>query len=280
MKFGICCKVGSLAQEGDSLDEKVARLADFARCCDLDFVEFPVGEARPEGDETQFDELQRAVQQHALPLQSFNVFLPARHRITGPDVQLHRVLDYCRVALGRCALLGGQIVVLGSSGARRVSEGWSHEEAHSQFIAFARALEPIAAQNSITIAVEPLNRREDNFLNSVLDGIGLVNEIACPHIQLLADQYHVDEDGENYEHVAHAQEFLRHAHTADLGRFPPGFAPEGEADFIGFFRALRQSGYAQRSDARVAIECNWSSLSEQAASAISLLRRRWAESEV
>jgi D-psicose/D-tagatose/L-ribulose 3-epimerase len=278
MRFGICCNAGSLAQEGDSLDEKVARLADFARRCDLDFVEFPVGEVRSEGDEAQCDELHRAVRQHALPLQSFNVFLPAHHRITGPDVQLHRVLDYCRVALGRCAALGGQIVVLGSSGARRVPEGWSHEEARSQFIAFARALEPIAAQNSITIAVEPLNRREDNFLNSVLDGIGLVDEIACSHIQLLADQYHMDEDGEDYEHVAQAGTLLCHAHTADSGRFPPDFAPEGEAQFKLFFAALRLSGYAQRPDARLAVECNWSNLNEQAAPAIALLRRRWDES--
>ncbi len=278
MRFGICCNAGSLAQEGDSLDEKVARLADFARRCDLDFVEFPVGEAQgdeAQGDEAQCDELHRAVRQHALPLQSFNVFLPAHHRITGPDVQLHRVLDYCRVALGRCSALGGQIVVLGSGGARRVLDGWSHEEARSQFISFCRALEPIAAQNNTTIAIEPLNRREDNFLNSVQDGIGLVREIACPRIQLLADQYHMDEDGESYESVAQAQEFLRHAHTADLGRCAPGFAPEGETDFIGFFHALRQSGYAQRPDARLAVECNWSNLNEQAAPAIALLRRRW-----
>jgi len=278
MRFGICCNAGSLAQEGDSLDEKVARLADFARRCDLDFVEFPVGEVRPEGDEAQYDELHRAVRQHALPLQSFNVFLPAHHRITGPDVQLHRVLNYCRVALGRCAALGGQIVVLGSSGARRVPEGWSHQEAHAQFIAFARALEPIAAQNSITIAVEPLNRREDNFLNSVLDGIGLVDEIACPHIRLLADQYHMDEDGEDYEHVANAGALLRHAHTADVRRCAPGFAPEGEAQFKLFFAALRLSGYAQREDARLAVECNWSNLNEQTATSIALLRRRWEES--
>lgn len=277
MRFGICCNAGSLAQEGDSLDEKVARLADFARRCDLDFVEFPVGEVRPESEASQ-DELHRAVRQHALPLQSFNVFIPAHHRITGPDVQLDRVLDYCRVALRRCANLGGQIVVLGSSGARRVPEGWSHHEARSQFIAFCRALEPIAAENNITIAVEPLNRREDNFLNSVADGALLVHEIACPHIQLLADQYHMDEDGESYEHVANAGALLRHAHTADLKRAAPSFASDGEANFKHFFATLRLSGYGRRDDARLAVECNWSNLNEQAAPAIALLRRRWDES--
>lgn len=283
MRFGICCNAGSLAQEGDSLSEKIMRLALFARQSNVDFVEFPVSEVQPEGDESQYVKLQRAVQQHALPLQSFNVFIPARHRITGPDVQMDRVLDFCRVALGRCADLGGEVVVLGSGGARRVPEDWSHDEARSQFIAFARALEPIAAQNNITIAVEPLNRREDNFLNSVIDGALLIREIDCPHIRLLADQYHMDEDGEDYKHVAQAGALLRHAHTADLKRFPPGFAPEGETDFKSFFANLRQSGYAQRDDAqrddaRISVECNWNNLNEQAVPAIALLRRRWEES--
>ena len=278
MRFGICCNSASVAQQGDSLNAKIARLADFARDADIDFVEFPVGEVQPEGEESQFIELQRAVREHALPLQSFNAFIPAHHRITGPDVQLDRVLDFCRVALGRCSALGGEVVVLGSGGARRVPDNWSHAEARQQFIAFARALEPIAAQNNITIVVEPLNRREDNFLNSVQDGTSLVREIACPHIQLLADQYHMDEDGEAYVHVAHAQELLRHAHTADLKRAAPGFATDGETDFKSFFAALRLSGYAQRADARVAIECSWGNLQEQAAPAIALLRQRWRES--
>jgi sugar phosphate isomerase/epimerase len=278
MKFGVCTSPRALVEGDVNLNTAIQKLSAFAREADIDFVEFAVSCVQAEGEQSEWQVLQKAVQRYKLPVPSFNCFIPAHHRLTGPDVQLNRVLDYARVVLQRCHELGGEVVVLGSGGARRIPEGFSHQEARRQFVAFCRALGPIAAETQMTVAIEPLNRREDNLINSVEAGAALVDEIAHSSIQLLADSYHMDEEAESYEQAAKAGRRLRHAHIADLGRKAPGFSVSGEAPFTDFFRALRSAGYASRTDARVAIECSWEDFAAQVAPSIALLRQRWEES--
>lgn len=274
MKFGICCSPTSLAQEGEKVSSSVARLVTFMQEAGADYVEFGVGATLPEGSEADWDALHSAVSNQSLRVEAFNSFIPGHHRITGPNVNLQRVLDYCRTALPRCKALGGEVVVLGSAGARKVPEGWSHDEARQQFVEFCRELNPIADEAGITIALEPLNTREDNFLLSVGNGAQLVDEIGLPRIQLLADLYHMAEENEPLQNVAQAGTRLKHTHLADIGRVAPGFASEGEEDFIGFFRALRTAGY----DVRCSFEGRFDDMSTQAKPALALMKQRWQES--
>jgi sugar phosphate isomerase/epimerase len=155
-----------------------------------------------------------------------------------------------------------------------VLDGFSHEEARKQFVQFGRELGPLAQNAGITIAIEPLNKKEDNLINSVADGAQIVDEIAHPSIQLLADLYHMAEDGEPMRNVSQAGARLRHTHVADKGRVAPGFAENGEEDFIGFFRALRKANY----DARCSFEGKFDDMSTQLKPAIALMQKRWEES--
>jgi sugar phosphate isomerase/epimerase len=239
-----------------------------------DYIEFGVGAVKPDNDESEFEGLRTALESQPLRVEAFNSFIPAHHRITGPDVDLSRVLSYCRTALSRCKALGGEVVVLGSAGARKVPDGFDKAEAERQFVQFCRELGPIADEAGIDIALEPLNSKEDNFLLSVEHGARLVDEIAHPRIQLLADLFHMAEEKEPLEHVAAANGRLRHTHVADLGRVAPGFAPGGEEDFLGFFRNLRAAGY----DARCSFEGSFQDIGKQSKPVLDLLRRRWQES--
>ena len=93
------------------------------------YLEFPVAVVEAEGDARAFEGLKSALQNAPLGVEAFNSFLPAHHRITGPKVDLKDVLEFCRVALERCKALGGEIVVLGSAGARKVPDGFDFEVA-------------------------------------------------------------------------------------------------------------------------------------------------------
>lgn len=278
MKFGICCGPTSLGSEGEKLSSAVARLSDAMQTAGADYVEFGVAAVHPAGDRAKFEELREAVASSALRVEAFNSFIPAHHRITGPEVDLESALGYCRSALLRCRELGGAVVVLGSSGARKVPPGFDIEQAEKQFIRFCRALAPLAEEAGIDIALEPLNAREDNLLISVEHGAKLVDEIKQPRIRLLADLYHMAEEGEPMAHVAQAGARLRHTHLADRGRVAPGYAPDGEEDFIGFFRALRQAGYDRVPDARCSFEGSFNDMASQLKPALDLLKRRWQES--
>ena len=194
MKFGICCGPTSLAAENGELASSIARLMDTMQDARADYVEFGVAAVHPAGDRAKFEELREAVASAGLRVEAFNSFIPAHHRVTGPEVDLESALGYCRSALLRCRELGGAVVVLGSAGARKVPPEFDTEQAEKQFVRFCRALGPLAEEAGIDIALEPLNAREDNLLLSVEHGAKLVDEIKQPRIRLLADLYHMAEE--------------------------------------------------------------------------------------
>ncbi len=275
MKFGICCGPTSLGSEGEAPASAVARLTAAMSAAGTDYLEFPVAAVAPGGDRAKFEALRDAFSlSPALQVEAFNSFLPGHHKVVGPDVDLGSVLGYCRSALLRCSQLGGKVVVLGSAGARRVPDGFDVKDAQNQFIRFCRELNPIAEEAAIDIAIEPLNAREDNFLLSVEEGAKLVDKIKASRIRLLADLYHMEEEGEAMQSVANAGTRLAHTHLADKGRVAPGFATNGEADFIGFFRALRASNY----NARCSFEGTFQDIAMQAKPSLDLMRQRWQES--
>ena len=263
MKFGICCAPNALGEP--------ARLFDVLTEAGADYVEWGVGSVM--GSEADWEKLRAAVAGAPLAPEAFNGFIPASHRLTGPDVELDKVLDYASEAMRRCRALGAQVIVLGSGGARRLENGWEPTRGLDQFETFCRELGPRAAQHDITIVIEPLNRSEDNLVNSVAAGAAIVDAVDHPNIKLLADFYHMFHDDEAVDDVAKVGDRIKHTHLADLGRVAPGFAPEGEADFVGFFRALNAANY----NARCSFEGKTTDLAAQAAPIIAHMKQRHSE---
>jgi len=263
MKFGICTAPGAL---GDP-----ARLLDTLAGAGADYVEWTVGSLM--ASPAEFERL-RAIAEHSpIKPEAFCVFLPPHHRLTGPNVHLGEVLEYAGEALHRIREVGGSIVVLGSGSARKVPLGFPPDEARRQFIEFARELSLLATEQGVTVAIEPLNKTEDNLLNSVADGIQITREIDKPAIRLLADFFHMNEEGESLQSILDAGEWLVHTHVADTGRVAPGVSLDQEADFRAFFRALKSIGY----DARCSFEGVTDDLVRQAKPLLKHLKRRWDE---
>src|SRR5687768_3694044 len=109
MKFGLCCSPQLLGYPGTDLVANIARLQKAG----ADYLEFGVAATLPEGDESEWANLRAALADAPLRIEAFNSFIPAHHRITGPNVDIKKVLEYSRVALSRCRDLGGDVVVLG-----------------------------------------------------------------------------------------------------------------------------------------------------------------------
>lgn len=264
MRFGICTAPGAL---GDP-----ARLIDTLAEAGADYVEWTVGSLM--ASDGEFERLRAVARNGPIKPESFCTFLPPHQRITGPGVRLASVLDYAGEALRRIAALGGQIVVLGSGSARRVPQGFAMDEARRQFIGFARELGPLALEQGVTVAVEPLNSHEDNLITSVSEGAALVREIAHPSIRLIADFYHMNQEGEAVASVFEAGDVLCHTHVADFNRVAPGFAKGEAADFLVFFGALKGVGY----DERCSFEGKTDDLTRQAKPLLAHLKACWNSS--
>ena len=218
-----------------------------------------------------FAPVRAQIQALSVQPEAFNPFFPGSVRITGPDVDWGLVRRYAAKAVERAASVGGQVMVIGSGGARNVPEGFSWDEAWQQLVRAFTITGEEAAKHGMVIAIEPLRKQESNIINYVTEGMWMAKEVNLPSVQVLADFYHMDELDEPLSHLLDVAPMLAHVHVADTGNYRPG---SGSYDYDAFVAYLKQAGY----QGRVSIECYWDydRYGEQVAAGLAFLRERWA----
>lgn len=254
MQFGCCCPL---------------ERAEEARAAGFDYLECPLVSLQAEEDDATFAPILARYQAAPLPVRAFNIFLPGDLKVVGPAVDKARVQRYVEVALRRARQVGAEVIVFGSGMARMIPESFDREAAIEQLVSFLQTVGAAAAANGLTIAIEPLNRKESNVINSVPEGVALAERVNHPAIRVLADFYHMDEEGESLGHISQSKRWLAHIHVADTGRLAPGAGAYPYADFVA---ELRQAEYA----GLVSVECRWNDFATEAARAVQFLRRVFA----
>jgi D-psicose/D-tagatose/L-ribulose 3-epimerase len=238
-----------------------------AKSAGFDYVELSTTEIASLSD-IDFERTATALKDAGLPVPATNLFLPATLKVTGPDVDTARQMEYVAKAFDRVARLGVRIVVFGSGGARRVPEGFSKDAALAQLVDFGRRIAPLARARGVTVAVEPLRREETNIINSAAEGLALVEAVGDPAFQLMIDFYHLASEHEDPAIVVRAASHLRHIHMANPGGRVFPLAPV-EYDYEPFFSNLRKIKY----DQRISIEASTKDLQHDAPLAIALVRQ-------
>jgi len=251
MRFGCCCSIEQ---------------AEIAHTAGFDYLECTVVSLLPEANEAMFAPVLEKYRAAPLPVRACNVFLPGDVKVVGPDVDWLRVQSYVRTALRRVRLIGADVVVFGSGGARRVPDGFAAAAAETQLTDFLRFVADVATTHGITVVIEPLNRKESNILNSVDEGVTLARRVNQPSISVLADFYHMDEEQEPLQHLVEYKDWLKHIHVADTGRRAPG---TGHYPYPEFVDLLRQANY----DGLVSIECRWENFADEAGPACRFLHQ-------
>ena len=121
------------------------------------------------------------------------------------------------------------------SGVRRTSDEWKRAVEGWQLLA------PVAAAYNVEIAIEPLNRYETYFLNTVADAVQLCNEIDHTAVGILVDTYHANIEEKSIATAIHVASFrLKHVHSSESDRGTPG---SGGVHWQEFFKAVRGVGY-------------------------------------
>ncbi len=255
MKIGLCAGL-----------EKLAHLP----LAGLDYAEPTVGDlVCPQKDDSVFAQRLKVARALSLPMLSMNFFLPRELRTTGPAVDAQAVDRYVGTALRRAGVAGVRFISFGSAGSRQVQAGFDPAAAFEQLVGHLKRWGPVAEASRVTIAVEPLQKKECNIINSLPEGAELVRRVDHPAVRLLADTYHMASDGEGPDGIRRFAELLVHAHCADpAGRVPLGFGP---ADHRPYFRALKDIGYT----GGVSIEAHrWEDQAAQLPTAIAALREQ------
>jgi sugar phosphate isomerase/epimerase len=227
VEFGVCT----------SLDR-----ADAVKAAGWDYVEASVQEllqGTVADEQWTGDALAR---QSPLPIRSTYLLVPAAMKIVGPEADLEVLSEYLARVVRRAAKLNIRILGFGSGGARQIPDGFDRGRAEEQLLAFARMAGTLAGEAGVVIAMEPLNRPECNFVNTIAEVVQYVKAVDRPAFRALLDSYHLWRENEPVEHVAAAAPYVAHVHVADLeGRVPPGAS--GSADYRPLLRPLKQAGY-------------------------------------
>ncbi len=105
------------------------------------------------------------------------------------------------------------------------------------------------AAGGAAVYLEPLNRYEATYLNTVGKAADLCRAADHPRVQLMADLFHMNiEEADIPASLRAVAPHLGHVHLADSQRRLPG---HGHTDFVGAFRALREIEF----DGWLALEC-------------------------
>jgi sugar phosphate isomerase/epimerase len=233
-----------------------------------DYIEPPVIETLvPEETEESFNKIRKLAEKATIIPEAFNIFMQGDLKITGETVNFSRLTRYIATTTYRAKLLGGKILVFGAGKSRSIPTGFPKDEAEQQLIEFLVMAGNNAAKNEVIIALEPLNRAETNFINSVPEAVDFSHRVNHPAIKVLVDLFHMTQEHEPIENLLLAKNDLVHIHISEPGdRFSPG--TNKAYDYTPFFTALKQIGYTHR----ISIECRWSSINAELHSALNYIQ--------
>ncbi|HCZ07191.1 MAG TPA: sugar phosphate isomerase/epimerase [Thermotogae bacterium] len=164
-----------------------------------------------------------------------------------PDPEVRRkTVERLKLHTDFASAFGAFLIIGFIRGLRR---GRSKEEVEELFVSTCREIADYAAQKDVRVVIEPLNRYEIDFINTVDEALQLINAVDRANVGLLADTFHMNiEEPCISESIKKAGEKLFHFHVADSNRWAPG---SGHLNFRETFEALKDIGYS----GYISVEC-------------------------
>jgi sugar phosphate isomerase/epimerase len=226
----------------------------------------------PKDGETGFKDNLHSLHELKFPIWSYVVLLPGDLKTVGPNANHEGVLARTELALKRAKAAGSDYIVFGSGGSRNIPEGFDREQAWEQHIAVTKKMAPFAEKYGVTIAIEPLNRTETNLINSLAEGVRVVEAVKSPKVKLLCDIYHMLKEDESPDEIIKYGKHIVHCHIAEKEeRTPPGVKGD---DFRPYLSALKKIGY----NGGLSIECfKYSDFDNEIKAGIEVLRKQLSE---
>ena len=240
MRLAICNET----YQDKSFDEVCRDVAE----CGYDALElapFTLKEDPRELTEADALTLSRTASKHGLDILGLHWLLtkPTWFHITSPDaLQRKETVKFGRHLARFCAMTGGRIMVWGSPKARSVQPEWDREECWKRAVEAVRGVAEEAGRYGVTIAMEPLGRKETNFLNTAAETIRFCEAVDHPACKLHLDVKAMsDEETEIPEIIRASRDWTVHFHANDPNLLGPGM---GEVKFEPIIGALRETAYS------------------------------------
>jgi D-psicose/D-tagatose/L-ribulose 3-epimerase len=171
--------------------------------------------------------------------------LSAEHNIASADPAVRRRgVNFVQALVATTAALGGNILSGPLYAELFRSRYLSADERAREWewsVASLREIAKSASTHGVTIAVEPLNRFETDFINQSEKGVRLVEDVGASSVGLLLDTFHMGiEEKKQGDAIRGAGKHLKHFHACENDRGTPG---TGQVNWTDVRDALTSVGY-------------------------------------
>ncbi len=220
--------------KGD-LDANLARVAALG----YDGAELAIRDPR----QIDVDDLERLVRKHRLAVPALGTGQAWGEEglsFTDPDPAIRRAAVERVKSHIPVAERFGAVVIIGLLRGK-IRPGVSREQAMTWLVEALRECATAAAAAGVRLALEPINRYETDLINTVDEGLALIERVGADNFGLLLDTFHMNIEEPSIEaSIRKAGDRIFHFHVADSNRWYPG---AGHLDFRRILQALAETGY-------------------------------------
>jgi len=122
-----------------------------------------------------------------------------------------------------------------------IKPGITHEQGMAWVCEALQECSAAAKPFGVRLALEPINRYETTLVNSVAQGMALIDQVGADNFGLLLDTFHMNiEEPDILQSISACGDRIFHFHVADSNRWYPG---AGHLDFAGILSRLQSTGY-------------------------------------
>lgn len=123
----------------------------------------------------------------------------------------------------------------------KITDSDSRQQTFSRLVEALRLCSAAAGIKGVKLVIEAINRYETNLVNTVADGLELIQEVGAENLGMLLDTFHMNiEEPSIEDSIRSAGNHILHFHIADSNRWYPG---AGHIDFGRVVEALRKVNY-------------------------------------
>lgn len=236
MRFGINSFLVSSA-----FTDKDLHLIDLFKAWGADFIELAVYDPR----DIDVVGLRAALSNAGMGGGPVCGMFPPDRDLRGDVQQQKNTLDNVTRLIDMAAEIGSKVVAgpfYSSVGRCNLHDAGERARQHELVAGHIHALCRHAEQAGITLAIEPLNRFETDFINNLGQARAMIEAVGSPALKIHADTFHMHiEEDCSARAVREAGNLIGHVHASASHRGIPG---RDQADWNGIFASLKKIGYA------------------------------------